>query len=65
LTGDIISPFLTSLHVDFKNIPQMKKSLQTRSYGVDDNSMKEGNEDVIAVDGGGSGGWIVRGYGSN
>jgi len=51
--------------VDFKNIPQMKKSLQTRSYGVDDKSMEEGNEDVIAADGGGGGGWIVRGYGSN
>jgi len=51
--------------VDFKNIPQMKISFQTRSYGVDDKSMEEGNEDVIAADGGGGGGWIVRGYGSN
>jgi hypothetical protein len=25
----------------------MKESLQTRSYGVDDKSMEEGNEDVI------------------
>lgn len=38
----------------------MKESLQTRSYGVDDKSMEEGNEDVIVADGGGCGGWIVR-----
>ena len=43
-----------------ENIPQMKESLQTRSYGVDDKSMEEGNEDVIVADGGGCGGWIVR-----
>lgn len=43
----------------------MKESLQTRSYGVDDKSMEEGNDNVIAADGGKGGGWIVRGYGSD
>ena len=47
-----------------ESIPQMKESLRTRSYGVDDKSSQEDNEDATATVDGGGGGASIRLNGS-